>query len=275
MENYMNNSEAYGLRYWIVGYPCNNCTGDAQKHYLYTRGPWEDDVNISSRKDNELGGNFFISLRYYLTNTISPWFFFASEDAIIDFALFPAYIHSLEREKGNPFTVPIVQGSCINYGGVTYFQGGSGILMSRAAVLKFARNISRIESEYFGPRQHKAFDQMISIQISRETGISMYAASSRYWLGNTINDGERNIYVSKIPRCSKKESFLNTGMCRPLYGPLRDVVVWHREQRGSYSAALGVWKDIKKLPPNVVWWMSRYRCRPHLCLLDHIPVREF
>jgi hypothetical protein len=257
---------------WFVNFTSYN---DTIRHFLYPPDEFREVMLLNRkirrfRRDLDLGSKFFFALLFFLQNTSAHWVYRATDDTIVNFANLGPFMRWLGR-RTDPLRNTAVVGHCIDVKRFSYLQGGSGILLSRAAARRlvwhrewFMATLAQPEDVYFA-------------KLLARTGISLANTTCPYFIGHDIYVHHRNMFWNRtlhlLPRCPDRKSIW-VRRCRSFVAPLADLVFWHQEGRNrTLGQTIMFAKWVMAQPRNIQWWMNWGR--PHLCFERNVSDREY
>jgi hypothetical protein len=258
---------------WLINWTTFN---DTERHLLYPPDYYRRKMRLNRRqrrfrKDLDLSAKFFFSLRFFLENTTDAWFYRATDDTIVNFANLGPYMAHLDS-KWNPFVQSVVVGNCIDLKRFSYLQGGVGILFSRVAAARIAR-----ELEWFMSKLNRPEDVYLT-KLLNATGVTLYDATSEFFIGHDIYPDHRHMFWNNtldklLPDCPDV-SRIWAKSCRTFVSPLADLVFWHQEGRNkTLGQTIMFSKWVMRQPRWMNWWLNRGR--PWLCKSKNVTQRLY
>jgi hypothetical protein len=259
--------------FWLINFTTYN---DTEQHFLYPPDFYRRTMLLNPRRkrfrrDLDLSAKFFFSLRFFLENTSSSWFYRATDDTIVNFDNLGPFMRYLER-KWNPLNDSVVVGNCIDLKRHGYLQGGVGILFSRVAASRivgyhqqFMSQLNRPEDVYF-------------TRILNATGVTLYEATSEFFIGHDIYTDHRQMFWNNtletlLPRCPGIGQIWGRN-CRKFVAPVADLVFWHQEGGNrTLDQTIMFAKWVFRQPRSINWWINRGR--PWLCLSRNVSKRKY
>jgi hypothetical protein len=207
-------------------------------------------------RDSDLAAKFIFALRFFLQNSKADWCWRALEDTILNFGNLPRFVAYLD-ERYDPLKDVVVLGNCIDRDQVHdgrlypgFLQGGAGWVVSRRA----AELIEPMAWTWV-PNINWA-DDVAFTEVLQRLNLSVFDATSEFFLGHDIKDGDRNWIrnpdgLKVCPGADGRKAI----RCRRFTAPLKDLVVWHRQWQRSEALA-----DDAQITfdahPDVHFWMD-------------------
>jgi hypothetical protein len=258
---------------WLINWTTYN---DTARHFLYPPDHYRSAMKLNRRqkrlhKDLDLSAKFFFSIRFFLENTTSSWFYRATDDTIVNFANLGPFMEHLES-KHNPLNESVVVGNCIDLKQVSYLQGGVGILFSRVAASKIA-----LQLEWFMKKLNRPEDVFFT-NILTATDVSLFDATSEFFIGHDIYADHRHMFWNNtldtlLPPCPEVTDIW-TRSCRRFVVPLADLVFWHQEGRNkTLDQTIMFARWVFRQPRWINWWLNRGR--PWLCISNNVTERAY
>jgi hypothetical protein len=251
--------ESVAFDYWFVNWTAEN---DTQKRALYPPDEYRSLQNGDPGKrwsftcpnlmSCDLIAKMFFSLRFFLENSSSLWFYRGTDDVAFNFPLLEFFLRDL-HSKYVPERDFAFIANCIHSNTGTFPQGGSGFVLSRAAV----RRIEPLARDFM--RQlHSRPEDLAFGDFLASIGGSMAAMTSPFMMGHFAGSYLEQAIAenfTKIEECPAAVEDVSDG-CRRFLAPVRDVVIFH--------ANLGLQLDRNKkdvahvfgADPALYWWMS-------------------
>jgi hypothetical protein len=231
------------------------------------------------RKHFELGALCFFTMRFFLQNTTAQWFYRATDDIIVNFALFPIWLRSI-ASRYRPLCDRAIIGNCLHgddHGG-GFLQGGSGFMISRGSL----PILLEIQPVFFARLANNsapiAEDVLLPRLMVEAANLTFFEATSPYITGNRIHYPHEAILLSgnihRLPACPALSDIPTEG-CRPHLTSVKDIVVFHNDGGYSPDRIAAIWNRLQSMPNNLMFWIKGMW--PQLCLLSgiEIPAREF
>ena len=230
-------------------YPCIGLPPDYQK--------------MRDRLINENEGDHYdrtikrvYSLEYFVKNTTFDWVALITDDVYVNLNNLKEFFDDL-KTYGDPRTVPMVFGHCIDVRWV-YLQGGSGYIVSRRAAELFVR---------FGKEHINARFEYDDIYFSRllfKVGLNIYETSSDRIIGHDFLGVGTSSVVNKhwnnFPNCP---NHLDWEFCKVGPFKLNKLAIIHQK---IHNEAIGLGQVIEKneVPDNIYWYQKglfNYLCK--------------
>jgi hypothetical protein len=210
-------------------------------------------------KSADLGAKFFFSMGFFLQNSTARWLFRGTDDTVINFERLPEYIFSLE-ERFDPEKDFVFRGNCVHF--VWDFpQGGSGYLLSRAAVRTMEPHGRRFI------RTMKWTEDMTFKSFLKTFGVKMFDVTDEAFCGHYFGD---KIMANVVAR--RYDSFkpcpdpakIEKTECRPYVSPVNRIVFYHEwAGRGLLGFAHG--RSLFSSAPILGWWTPKSQTAPKMC----------
>jgi hypothetical protein len=247
--------------YWWVNLTQWN---DTARHFLYPPDEYRelmlsrpmDLFGEVTDKDGELAANMWFSLRFFLENSTARWFYRGNDDSAINFNALEGFLARLESAY-NPLKEFVFLGNCIHNEQWTWPQGGSGYLLSRAAVQAFAprgRDFMRVLKK----PEDMAFDAFFESIGRNISSITSPAFCGHSFGVETLDRIHRKAWALLEP-CPDT---IPSQFCTPFLAPLRDIVFYH-EWNKSHASSIANLEAIASADSSVLWYMDG-QC-PHVC----------
>jgi hypothetical protein len=203
-----------------------------------------------------LAAKFFFSLRFFLLNTTARWFYRAIDDSIINFEKLGTFLQNLERKK-NPLQDWVFLGNCVRNDPWAFPQGGSGVLISRAAV----RVLEPLCRQFIGTMMQP---EDVAFQPFLESlNVSMWSITSPNFCGHRFEDDDlgkmRRGAWQELKDCPPKEG-RSGEKCRPFLSPISDIVFYH-EWMGEFFSIFDNAKAVFATDRRVTWYTNEMHLR--------------
>lgn len=258
-----------GISYYFINYTTTNSSHTrippiSYKHPVdqaFSKLKYGDTVSEQMRRKNlaiytDLLMNFIFSMRFFLHETNAHWLWRGTDDTIVNLEKLDRLIIRLSAEYSE--SEEIFLGHCIDgavYSEVgTYLQGGSGILMSRAAVKLLEPYITKEVELVYDP------DDVMIGRVMKNIGARI--VNSPYFMGHNIENIE-NIQNNTLDECPSLEDLESRDVaiqqCKHVMGPIRDVIFYH-EQLGGDNVNLELQKNLKgvrQASQKVMWYTDQ------------------
>jgi hypothetical protein len=260
-------SAGFHFRYCFVGLLPENVTGNATSPPNIEMPPdylgWTVYAKNMEHKwmVRETAKHYFI-FNYVLGNTNARWIFRSFDDIVINWPLVESFIRVLE-EKYDPLTDVVLRGDCV-VNGPTYFQGGSGVLLSRAAVEKVA---SMGSLAIWNVTKWHEDDYRFGVVLAA-LRIDIGRAATPEFVGYPWSDTERELVLgrnfSQLPACPDVAELQIAG-CKRFVAPVREIVFYHHSWL-SIAEQRAIATELWSAPD----WVHFYRPKgvePILCQL--------
>lgn len=198
---------------------------------------------------------FLFSMRYFLYETKSQWFWRGTDDTIVDKDNLRIMVAQLNTKYDRNDTVFL--GNCIDIptdnGCMPFIQGGSGILMSRRAVEVMIPLIEKRLHVVHEP------DDLILADAMNEANCDWQEATSEYFMGLSIGAMPKIEKNEKIRACPPlHRSWKVQKKCKPQMPSIRNLVFYH-EQIHVENDNLEMqrrWEILKNAPITTKFYMN-------------------
>jgi hypothetical protein len=248
------------FRYWFV-----NATLDKanEQLFLFPSEPYRSIVaKQGGGRDIDLAMKFWFCMRFFLEDPHPRWLFRGTDDTVLNFGAIGDFFLELEQ-RYDPLKDPVFLGDCVRHGNWLYPQGGSGYLLSRAAVELIEPLRDHYVEKWPGPEDMNIGLFLLTLNIS------MRAVASPAFMGHSFSNE-----VLKTIRERKWESFptcpaldlLPPEPCGQFLGRLRDVVFFHQYD-GIWPWPIEHARGIFEAPPDLYWYQGPMACRTANCTL--------
>jgi hypothetical protein len=260
-------SVGFQFRYCFVGLLPENVTGNATSPPNIEMPPdylgWTVYAkNVEHKWVIRETAKYYFIFNYVLGHTNARWIFRSADDIVINWQLVEGFIRVLD-EKYDPLRDVVLRGDCVVNEEV-YFQGGAGVLLSRAAVKKVA---SMGSLAIWNVTEGHGDDYRFGVVLA-ELRIDIERAAMPEFVGYPWSDTEREMILArnweKLPACPDVAELEISG-CKKFVAPVRGLVFYHHSW-GSIAdqraIARGLWSA-----PDWVHFYRRKRVEPILCQL--------
>lgn len=198
--------------------------------------------------NTELVLKLIFAMKYFLYETNHQWLWRGSDDAVVHMENLQKYRKILDNRYHRDQAV--ILGNCIDKLGWynernTYLQGGSGMLMSRAAVTMLLPRFDKYLKNLKDP------DDIIFGLIMDELNWNWEEATSMYFIGHSLKIQQRKRSCSSV-------SFGDT-RCKRDFGRVGDLVFFHEQYAGANAnriqqERLGI---VLRSIPDARWYMNK------------------
>ena len=187
-------------------------------------------------------------------NGSDNWLLRICDDAFIDLEVFPRLMEEVNM-IGNPITDPIFQGNGIAKGSkkYAYLQGGTGMMISRAAAWMIATQKPEIINI---SRKIRHDDTAFGCWLYMNN-ISGVNTTSRWFLGHRFHNlGAAtellNLSIERIRKCPYTVPISYPFKTRGFFQRIKDIAIWH--DRVNYLEFLPYVRQIKRTVPDNLWF---------------------
>jgi hypothetical protein len=195
-------------------------------------------------------------MRFFLDAGEPRWLFRGTDDTVVNFDLLEEFFQDLEVQR-DPLKEVVVLGDCVRHEDWLYPQGGSGYLLSRAAVQLIEPLRDEWVNRWGGPEDMSFGSFLESLKIP------MKGVSSAAFMGHAFSREvlfklrERN--WEGFPTCPKLD-LLPTEPCGQVLARVRDVVFFH-EYEGNWPGTIENARGIFEAPPGLYYYRGPNACR--------------
>jgi hypothetical protein len=172
----------------------------------------------------------------------------------------PSYVQRLEK-RFDPELDFVFRANCISQGDANYPQGGSGYVLSRAAVRTMAPY-----GRYFMCTSSKPEDISFEALLIK-LGVHIFDTTDDVLVGHFFGQGPINNLISHnysaFPDCPTPED-RPPNTCRSFLAPLRKITFCHKwgaDNADPFNNSRAVFAA----DPTIRWWMYPYETTPQLC----------
>ena len=203
-----------------------------------------------------------VGFDYFLQNTNLPWLKYQDGDTYLIFDNYQLMMKDYTDKYPYPkvFNEPIIKGCCTSDRFEYYFQGGTGLLMSRKAVEKFVEKWDKFFYSF------NNFEDRSVTKLIASSGISLADLSSTYFLGDIVKpsfvDFIRNGNFTNLQRCPSQHP---PTQCANEYYVLNKVASVHKVD--DYDPSIEKLIKSGKLPDNVRFYHNSWN--PSLCYMEN------
>lgn len=198
--------------------------------------------------NTELVLKLIFAMKYFLYETNHLWLWRGSDDAVVHMENLQKYRKILANQYRRDEAV--ILGNCIDKLGWynernTYLQGGSGMLMSRAAVTMLLPRFYKYLNNLKDP------DDIIFGLIMDELNWNWEEATSMYFIGHPLKMRRKRRNCSEV-------SFGDT-RCKRDFGRIGDLVFFHEQYVGARATEMQQRRldTVLRSSPNVRWYMNK------------------
>jgi hypothetical protein len=201
---------------------------------------------------------------YALHETSAHWIFRCQDDILINFALLPEYMAEL-NQKYDPLKEVVIRGDCVRKG-PSFPQGGSGMLISRAALERIVP-----VGRFAFWELDDTFEDVVFGCILWHLKIDSYNCSSSAFLGFQFQFWEwawiMNNDFRHLTECPGK-SKLRQKRCNRFLLSTNQLVFFHTGKNESganepFEKRMAIARNLWNAPPSVAVW--RLGNVPYLC----------
>lgn len=202
-----------------------------------------------------------VGFDYFLQQTELPWLKYQDDDTYLIFENFAKMMNDYSNAHPFPqaFNDSIIKGCCTTDKFENYFQGGTGLLMSRNAVESF---VKYWENFYYS---FNTFEDRAVIQLVFKAGVNLEALSSTYFIGDgfksSFNDFLKNSNFTDLPKCPKNHPFTK---CAKEFYYLNKVASVHKLD--TYNPSIAAMIRSGAITDNVRFYHNDWS--PSLCYMD-------
>jgi hypothetical protein len=250
-------SEKFGilLYYYFVDYSSENTTSIPNLAVPISYSRMAELSKYRQNFQRFLLAKYFFVFNYVIEETTARWIFRAADDTMINFAKLRQYIAKLNRHF-DPLHDIVIRGHCITRNGISYHQGGAGVLYSRRAVELLAplgnetlAGQTMWEDAQFGWKLGN-----IGINVAKNTWSAAFVGTPfRKMSTYALESGN----FRRLGPCPKKESI-------PFLAPANEIVFMHTSAvklfEDRYRASMTLFHA-----PEYVYWSSGWGIAPFLC----------
>jgi hypothetical protein len=210
----------------------------------------------------------FWTFKYVIAETKARWIFFGDDDILINFDLLLPFMRELHR-KHDPLKDVVVRGDCIN-SGLSYPQGGSGVVLSRRAVEDLAPLGNHSIWDFWEECPDMRLGHVM-YELWSNTGRHASTAFLGQPFGALDFDKVRNKNFTELPSCPQSSGAKNES-CPSWAVPAHQLVFFHTGRvmengPGMLTKRLEIAQILWKAPPDIGVWVdggySRSLCRKH------------
>jgi hypothetical protein len=215
--------------------------------------PSEGDVSL-----HHLCTKFHVAMRLFLA-TRASWLLRICDDCVVNSETFDEFLRE-SRQTGNPNTEKIIQGHYITKGQAGYPQGGSGLILSRAAVVAILQSWASFKLDCL-PGKH---DDTLIGHWARNLTIPGRNITNRWFMGHSFRNVGTWWHVRRALRsvglCRARPPA--TGDARSYYQRVKSVTFWH--PRENFVKFAAVMKNLTGRLPDNLFFYTYWRW-PVLC----------
>jgi hypothetical protein len=269
----LNQSESYLLQHlplegidfdyrWIGASPHNN----TKLHYLTPPRNLSDEIHneckggCHNERNIDLAIKDIFSLNYHAEESNADWMFRTTEDMIINFNQFPLYLSELQRNY-NPQKDVVIRSNCLEFSGTLYPQGGTGVLFSKAASIRLARNHHKMIQFW------RESEDITLVVFFQQFGLQMIDTDDPHFLG--LGWDSIQAFQEKVSRTTQKcPQSVRVSNCRRHFNAFLDeVVFYHTETREKDMINLfKVAERVFKMNRSILWYSGDDWGRPEFCI---------
>jgi hypothetical protein len=242
------------FRYWFVNATRENNT---EAHTLVPSDAYRAIVARSDgNKDMDLAMKFWFCMRFFLEDPQVRWLYRGNDDTLLNFRVIGDYFLQLERSY-DPLKDIVVLGNCVRHDEWLYPQGGSGYLLSRAAVRLIEPLRDLYVEKWPGPEDMNMGPFWASLNIS------MTSVASSAFMGHTFSNEVllkiREKKWSEFPTCPRLD-LLPPEPCGRFLEPLNNLVFFHQYD-GQWPWPMENARAMFGAPPDLYWYPGPGACR--------------
>ena len=197
---------------------------------------------------------------YFLTKTNADFYICPTDDVIVDIPRIDNFISILEK-KYNTMTDLTMLGSCQSrkYQNISFFQGGTGYIMTRKMAKEFVDHAYQWVRESLGPDD---------LEIARFLGYIGQTPSNGtipYMCGHGLFDlRHKKILMRRFKKCPE----VYDPICQQGVHKLEDIYIFHPHVK--FRMAFRIWENFQQLLKMKDTHFGYYNVFPttHVCILD-------